>query len=253
MEINDSSKESTVILQLKKYNKEMEEIILALYLITERVEPLHTMAKQLWFQIFTPIVNNEIDLSVKEKSNSISLELTQKSTNKSHYTVVFNNLQTVLDVLKSHFPYKVNDEMTAMEYIGNDIRDNLSELLIKNCLRDTIPSDEEGLKQYEEVQEATLALEKSLLGKSTKHFSIMSLLFSVPLKYLLFLEAHLFDATTKSIFSYANNVDILFINNKCKQYLEQAMEIMKKDLHDIVEVGVADNVEYFSGNMFSTS
>lgn len=174
VEINDSSKESTVILQLKKYNKEMEEIILALYLITERVEPLHTMAKQLWFQIFTPIVNNEIDVLVKEKSNSISLELTQKSTNKPHYKVVFNNLQTVLDVLKTHFAYKVNDEVTALEYIGNDIRDNLSELLIKNCLRDTIPSNEEGLKQYEEVQEATLALEKSLLGKSGKFLWLSS-------------------------------------------------------------------------------
>lgn len=168
IEINESSKESTVVLQLKKYNKEMEDVILALYLITERVEPLHTMAKQLWFHIFTPIVNNEIDISVKEKSNSISVELTQKSTNKSHYKVVFNHLQTVLDVLKYHFAYKVNDEVTALEYIGNDIRDNLSELLIKNCLRDTIPSDEEGLKQYEEVQEATLELEKSLLGKSMK-------------------------------------------------------------------------------------
>lgn len=48
-------------------------------------------------------------------------------------------------------------------------------------------------------------------------------------------------------------MDIHFINNKCKQYLGQAMEIMKKDLHDIVEVGVADNVEYFSGNLLSTS
>ncbi|KAJ8963655.1 hypothetical protein NQ317_015399 [Molorchus minor] len=46
---------------------------------------------------------------------------------------------------------------------------------------------------------------------------------------------------TASLFEYANNVDVLFINKKCQNYLLNAQAIMKKDLHDMVEVGTPYN------------
>ena len=44
-------------------------------------------------------------------------------------------------------------------------------------------------------------------------------------------------ASDQSILEYARNVDILFANKTCQILLGRAREIMKKNLHDMMEVG----------------
>ncbi|XP_066253610.1 centromere/kinetochore protein zw10 homolog [Euwallacea similis] len=210
---------SSLILKIKKHNQQMQEVISGLYQTMEQVTPLFNMAIDLWLNIFTPLVNHEFIVSTKEDNTYASLELTKKSEQKASYKVVFDNLHTVLKFLKQNFSYNVIEEELALQYIGNDIRDNLSELIIKQCLRDTIPSDEEALKGFKVVQQATEGLEKSLL------------------------EAHVFTKDTVSILQYVNNIDVLFINKKCEEYLNVAMEIIKKDLHDIVELDMPTELD----------
>lgn len=62
--------------------------------------------------------------------------------------------------------------------------------------------------------------------------------------YFSILDSHIFTTETASILEYVNNVDVLFIDKMCKKYSIKAKEIMKKDLHDITEVGVPYNPEY---------
>ncbi|CAG2068889.1 unnamed protein product, partial [Timema podura] len=45
-------------------------------------------------------------------------------------------------------------------------------------------------------------------------------------------------ASDKSLVDYAKNVDILCANKECQLLLERARSIMKRDLHDTVEVGL---------------
>ncbi|CAG9769212.1 unnamed protein product [Ceutorhynchus assimilis] len=214
------------ILKIKKPNEEMKTAIMAYYSSQNQVLLLSKIAKYLWEDLFVPIVNQEIEITEKDTISFASLNLNVKSADKkSDYTVVFNNLEKVLGFLTKHFNYDVTDNLTVLGYIGNDIRDNLSELIIKNCLRDTIPSSTEELQNYKVVIEATKKLEKSLL------------------------DAQIFTTDTTSILEYANNVDVLFINKMCKGYLESAIEIMKHDLHDIMDVGVPYNPEYPLGNV----
>lgn len=41
----------------------------------------------------------------------------------------------------------------------------------------------------------------------------------------------------KSLCHYANNIEDLFVNKMCEAYLGTARNIMKKDLHEIKQVG----------------
>jgi len=55
----------------------------------------------------------------------------------------------------------------------------------------------------------------------------------------------------RSILEYARNVDILFANKTCQILLGRAREIMKKNLHDMMEVGpivslIVINISYVS-------
>jgi hypothetical protein len=44
-------------------------------------------------------------------------------------------------------------------------------------------------------------------------------------------------SSDQSILEYARNVDILFANKTCQILLGNAREIMKKNLHEMMEVG----------------
>lgn len=159
-------KPTVTTLKVKKPNEEIKAAILAYYANAEQAYLLNRLAKDLWERVFTPIINEDIILTEKEDSSFIYLIINIKNAEKkSDYKIVFDNLETVLQFLQKHFSYNLNDNLTALEYIGNDIRDNLSESIIKNCLRDTIPSSAEELQDYKVVIQATKKLEQALLGK----------------------------------------------------------------------------------------
>ncbi|XP_030767334.1 centromere/kinetochore protein zw10 homolog [Sitophilus oryzae] len=209
------NQDQTVVLKIKKQNDTISSAMKALYEFTEHIEHLNYVIKQLWNAVLVPVVNSQITLTESKDSSFVWLTLkVQDAEKKSHYKKVFKNLKTVFQFLFKNFNYEVGDNLTSLSYIGNDIRHNLSELIIKNCLRDTIPSNVEELEKYKIVIEDTHQLEDVLL------------------------DTKIFDKDTSSILEYASNIDVLFINKKCEEYLQKATEIMKKDLHDMVEVGV---------------
>jgi len=61
----------------------------------------------------------------------------------------------------------------------------------------------------------------------------------------------------QSILEYARNVDILFANKTCQILLGRAREIMKKNLHDMMEVGpivslIVINISVFQWSLLPT-
>lgn len=216
--VNTKTQSNVVTLKIKKNLNNLQDVLFALHYNNPDIYYLHELSKFLWNSYFIPIVNTTVKLAVKDENGFNVLEITDvDSTEKSDYTQVFVNLTTVLEFLKSSFDLQLNENLTSLKYIGENIRDNLSELIIKNCLEDTIPSTAEGLQKYKVVIEDTQKLEDVLR------------------------KCDIFNETTASLFEYANNIDILFINKKCQEYLSTAEEIMKKDLHDMSEVGVPYN------------
>nr|XP_023020475.1 centromere/kinetochore protein zw10 homolog [Leptinotarsa decemlineata] len=206
-----NNKEQTTTLEIRKNTEDLNEALLALFHNTSVAYPLHTFAKSLWDFFLVPAIDNKLEVDRGENDKFRYIQTTgKKGTN---YLDVFASLKTIFEFLRDNFNFKLNDNLTTLEYIGIDIRDNLSELLIKHCLEDTIPSTVEGLQQYKIVIENTEKLEETLR------------------------ECKIFVHDTTSIVEYANNIDILFINKKCQEYLTTSQEIMKKDMHDLAEVG----------------
>ncbi|GLV33144.1 Zeste-white 10 [Carabus blaptoides fortunei] len=105
-------------------------------------------------------------------------------------------------------------DLVLLGYVGKKISEQFCELLIKNCLADTVPSTPNGLDKYN--NEVVVAIE------SLQNF---------------LLECAFLTEENQSILEYANNVDVLFANKTCQVYLEKATIILKKDLHDMLEVG----------------
>jgi hypothetical protein len=54
---------------------------------------------------------------------------------------------------------------------------------------------------------------------------------------MTFVHTGFLGSSDQSILEYARNVDILFANKTCQILLGRAREIMKKNLHDMMEVG----------------
>ncbi|CAG9828964.1 unnamed protein product [Diabrotica balteata] len=214
-------KDSTASIKISSNISTLEQALLAMFYNETDTHKCNLKLSEfnrfLWNNFFVPIVDNIVDIKIDQNGQYSLIELVVKEADKkSEYGVVFSNIKTLLSFLEQHFSFPLttsDNGLTTLEYVGLDIRDNLSELLIKHCLQDTIPSTVEGLKNYKVVTEETEKLEKAL--KHSKLFSE--------------------DATP--LIEYANNIDILFINKKCREYCVQSEQIMKKDLHDMIEVG----------------
>lgn len=206
----------SVTLKIRENGSEIKEILKAFALFSSCIEPLDHLTKFLWDNVFVNVVDNAISVETSKECNMSILRIhIVGESKKSDYKVVFNNLVEVLRFLKANCDFKLSENLTALKYIGQDIRDNLSELIIKHCLEYTIPNSKEGLEKYKKVIEDTENLQKELIN------------------------ANIFAEDTKSIIEYANNIDILFINKKCREYSNTAITLMKKDLHDMTEVGSA--------------
>lgn len=210
--------ENHTILKLRKDTGALQNALKALYFHDSVISLLSGFVSSLWKYFIIPAVDNTIQLNEKEDEyfNILEIEI-DSSKSKSMYPFVFSNLKIILHFLRSHFDFELVENISIMQLIGDDIRDNLTELVLKHCLEDTIPSASEDLPNYKIVIQETEQFEKTLQC------------------YKIFAE------DSVSLKEYANNIDIHFINKKCKQYSLECDLIMKKDLHNMKEVGIPYN------------
>nr|XP_022903639.1 centromere/kinetochore protein zw10 homolog [Onthophagus taurus] len=189
----------------------LKELLLAYAENDDHIQILNDIARFLWESILCLLINCSVNIKTSTVTIK-SLQLEVLTETKSTFKVVFENLKIVIDFLDKHFnfPLKIG---STLQYIGNDIKDNLSELIIKNCLNDTIPNTSDELQNYHLIIKEVEELEKILIESG---------LFSNDMHYLS---------------SHVKNVDNLYVQKKCESYLRIAKELMKKDLHNMIEVG----------------
>nr|CAH7751198.1 unnamed protein product [Callosobruchus chinensis] len=209
---------------------EVEKIMQALFYADSAAYVLHDVSKLLWDLFLVPIVDNIVSLKIEEntQNNSIMIEVLDISRRPS-YNEVFSNISHLIEFLVKYFTLMLNDQLSGIEYIGLDIRDNLSELLIKHCLDDTIPTTTEDLQNFSTVIDATRDLENLLK------------------------EAKIFADDTSSIVEYISHIDKLFIDKKCEKYLALAHKIIKRDLYEMAEVDMPSTDALFGSSEKSSS
>lgn len=210
-----TSDDNKIVLKIKQNNTELEEALTALYI--ENNSKIYLLQKFVIFlrdEVLIALIDYVTQINIQNDMSFNILEIEKKAKKPDTYNNVFKRIECFTQFLFEHFNLELDSNTTTTSYIGTNLRDHLSELLINNCLERTIPSTMEGLEEYNVVIKDTEQLQKTLV------------------KY------NIFDENTMSIQDYANNINVLFINKKCLEYSKLAESIMKKDLHDMTEVGV---------------
>lgn len=199
-----------------KVSKESRDVVPQLLstfeLHSASVEPLNKITNFLWNRVFVPIVDDGATVKVTENEKFYELNVTAE-THSAEYTTLFKNIKQVTTFLYNNLNYPLEECKSTLNYIGRDLRDNLSELLIKHCLEKTIPPTSEGLKNFDTVIQNTKDLHAELV------------------------RSEIFTANFTAVTDYVENIDTLFINKKCEEYTTTALKLMKQDLHNMTEVG----------------
>ncbi|KAI4462633.1 centromere/kinetochore protein zw10 [Holotrichia oblita] len=188
-------------------------------------ELIDELVEFLWNNMFSVIVNYKATVSVVEqnKIKKIIVDVNDEKLN-DNYNNVFENVILLINFLNNHFRY-ILDIDTTLDYIGKQIRINLSELII-NCLMNTIPTNSEELEKY------TTAVVKDVEDLQ-----------------LELIKCKIFTEDTDLIINYVKSIDVFSIHKRCAEYICRAREIMKKDLNDMVEIGT----ELDKTNLLSSS
>ncbi|XP_069704525.1 centromere/kinetochore protein zw10 homolog [Periplaneta americana] len=192
----------------------IEEMMEALHYFESLEFNLRKFGNKVLKYLLVPVITEECRVEILEKKNISVLEVECKTASpKPHYTIVFANATKVFKFLYCHLNVHIEERTTFLNKLGDMISEEFCEYLIKNCLSDTIPSHSNELDAYE------------VIANATEKFQV----------YLT--EIGFLGSSNQSILEYARNVDVLFANKACQILLGQAREIMKKDLHDMMEVG----------------
>ncbi|KAF2899559.1 hypothetical protein ILUMI_06609 [Ignelater luminosus] len=203
-------------IKIKNKTEEFVEALAVLNLCNKSATLLNDFSKFLYLNICKPIIAYVTTVKIEASDDYHSMTVAiKKSSTKIPYKDIFNKLLEVFKFLHSHLNYSLSKDTKIITVIGNEIKSDLSETIVKDCLSDTLPSSSPGgdSRSYKNIIEDIKAFQNALI------------------------EMEILSANSNPILDYANNMDILLINKKCHEYLTTAICYMKKDLHDLVDVG----------------
>ncbi|XP_021924811.1 centromere/kinetochore protein zw10 homolog isoform X4 [Zootermopsis nevadensis] len=204
-----------VILTVDKENTmKMEQMMQALNYFKHLDFYLRKFGNKVLKYLLEPLITQKSTVEIHEGNNLAIIKVeSYASSPKPHYTVIFANIGDVFNFLYSHLNVVIEENVTLLNKLGEMISEEFCAFLIKNCLCDTIPSHSNDLEAYEVVAKATEDFQARLT------------------------EIGFISCSNQSILEYARNVNILFANKTCQLLLGRAREIMKKNLHDMMEIG----------------
>ncbi|XP_067009674.1 centromere/kinetochore protein zw10 homolog [Anabrus simplex] len=192
---------------------EIEHMFQALSYIKNLDYELSKFGNKVMKFILSPLISHFGSVETVTDSTTAVLDVeTISSSEKPDYVTVLTNLGKVFNFFCKYLSLETDQNVTFLRKLGKVISDEFCELLIKNCLADTIPSHSNDLKSFEAVAAKAEEFHNKLL------------------------EIGFLEECSKSILDYAKNIDVLFANKICEMHLKHARDIMKKDLYDMMLV-----------------
>lgn len=185
----------------------------ALILCNKLYEKVNDFATFLLNQVLKPLMLQ--DCTVQEGSNNqIIITISQRTPTKPEFGKVLENLRLVLLLLSRKLNLNTfSNGKTFLSAVGELISKEFGEILIKECLVETIPTRVEDLQAYGSITAVIQQLQS----------------FMIEIKFL---------PKKFSILTYTENIDILFAEKSSHYFLNQAREIMFKDLSVTMSIGV---------------
>ncbi|KAB0795073.1 hypothetical protein PPYR_11912 [Photinus pyralis] len=206
----------TYTMKIDKNTSQLRDIINTLRILNQLQSPLDNFRQSFWTCICKPILTSMTLIRTDDEGDFHTLTIVVKQTAPvKSYKDVLDKLLQVFSFVRTHFDYEITDGYKLHTFLGNGVEVELSQML----LRDILPHSDAIKSDSKQIVDDARNFQNELVKLET------------------FAEAN-------AILEYVDGVDAMLVNEKCNQYTVEAITIMKKDLHDMVEVGVhfdADN------------
>ncbi|XP_059045436.1 centromere/kinetochore protein zw10 homolog [Achroia grisella] len=191
----------------------VNDVLNALDRSKKLTEKVSEFAQFLLKDVITPIINNDCTVYA-ETEVLMTVTVNHKQNFKPPYDAVIANLRLLFHYLSNKLNVEFNGVNTIMKMVGQEICHAFRDVLVKDCLIDTIPNNINELQSY---------------GRITSEIQ----------DFQLFLTLVKFFPDEKlSILNYINDIDVLFASKSCQYFLETARAIMFKDLSISMSIGV---------------
>ncbi|XP_014272293.1 centromere/kinetochore protein zw10 homolog isoform X1 [Halyomorpha halys] len=203
-------------LTISQERAHLENLIKTLELFDVSDKEVATFSDNFLKSFLLPTIRTESSISIKKKNGSAVQEIVISSSSKPKkpaYTVVLENLTSTFEFINECLGVNMH-EKSFISYIGEYIADDFLNTLVDECLTDAIPSKREHSKNCTPVIESIQAFQ-----------TLLNTIGFVP-------------PSNKLLDNYFGNVDMLFLNKTIEKYFETARQLMKADLHELIEVGM---------------
>ena len=197
----------------------------ALCLCGHLTQSIFQFGRRLITNVLVPVLSGA---TVEIKSQSISKEPELHVNHHDQQSQkIAETFQTICSVMKYLETCGFNAVLTTdsstdvssssvslMSELGDAIGEEVIDLIIKQCIVNTIPTTHEELRSYDNTATIVELFQKDLI------------------KYK-FLQAN-----NRKLTDYVDNVDTLFVDKQCEQILIQAERLMKADMHNTGTVSI---------------
>ncbi|XP_065094237.1 centromere/kinetochore protein zw10 isoform X1 [Ochlerotatus camptorhynchus] len=224
-----------VTIKIKKNEDQLHQVIVALVNTNYNV---HRMCKFLMDNVFEPIITRPVSLTCNEDdagyaSIQLSYQLKSSDDLRPNHKTIFQRMMETFYCL-GHMNILISERQCIFSIIAQHIKGTLCKLLIENCLQNDIPDT------IDEMNESSMV-------RSIQEFNK----FLTEMFFLDYQHDHVLD-------EYASKVEFLFQKKFCTNIVSTALDVIRKDLHDMIlveerETHFSNGSDIFSSCMVSKS
>ncbi|CAH2102087.1 unnamed protein product [Euphydryas editha] len=190
-----------------------KDALIALDNTKKLVEKISEFAEFFKEDVFASILKHDCSIYAATEETA-TITINYKSNFTPPYNVVIANMKLLFHFINNKFNMKYSGNKTIMKIFGQLINVEFCEMMVNDCLVNTIPNNINDLQCYDKVTSEI---------QDFQHFLT---------------AIHIFPEEGLTLLKYMDNIDVLFAHRSSQYFLETARSIMLKDLSVTMSIGV---------------
>ncbi|XP_055383323.1 centromere/kinetochore protein zw10-like [Condylostylus longicornis] len=219
VELKEKSFENTksITLKISKDENKLNDVAVALFSAKYNASK---MCEFLFKNVFHPIITKTVSLDFNDDCSEeyvellLSYNITEPNTDlplRVNYKTVFENITAVLTCL-SYINVQISDTVSVMNVFAEHLKVKVLDILINDCLMYAIP------KSVDEMRESTLQEDVIKFSKVLSDMYLIN------------------ETNDKELIKFTESVGTLFRKRFTTKILHDTVDILRKDLHDMILV-----------------
>lgn len=204
-----------VMVKISKNEDELHEIVTAL--VSAKYNS-RKMCEFLMENVFKPLITKPVSLDVDKENDPqfVTLQLAYSTKEgedenlRPNYKKVFQHIKSAFSCL-GHMNISITETECVFKILREYMKETFTKLIISECLDYSIPDN------MMEMNESVLVIDITEFNEF-----LMEMLF--------------FTEEDREFLDYAEKIELLFRNRFFRNILDNAVDIMRKDLHDMILV-----------------